>query len=118
MGIQTVLDTVGFEQLLTDAELVLTGEGKLDEQSLRGKVILGVTRYAKKAGVPVFAFAGALAGEALPFYEAGLTAMFSINRAPLPYKEAVRYSAENLTQAVQNAMRAYLAGKTSGEAAW
>jgi len=113
MGIDAVLDTVGFERILQEAGLVLTGEGKLDGQSLRGKVIVGVTRYAAKAGVPVFAFAGALVGDSRPFYDAGLTAMFSINRAPLPYEEAVPHSAENLAEVVQNAVRCYLAGRNA-----
>ncbi|NCB05668.1 MAG: glycerate kinase, partial [Clostridia bacterium] len=57
-GIETVLDTVHFEERIAGADFVITGEGKLDSQSLRGKVVIGVARRAKKACVPVFAVVG------------------------------------------------------------
>ena len=55
MGIETVLDTVEFDKVAKDARLVFTGEGRLDGQSVRGKVVAGVGRRAKAAGVPVVA---------------------------------------------------------------
>jgi glycerate kinase len=58
MGIETVLDTVRFDSLLSGADMVFTGEGKIDTQSLRGKVVIGVARRARKAGVPVTVIAG------------------------------------------------------------
>ena len=53
MGIETVLELVDFDRLATDADLVITGEGRLDSQSLRGKVVIGVAHRAKRLGVPV-----------------------------------------------------------------
>ena len=53
MGIETVLDTVGFDQTIGDAALILPGEGKIDGQSLRGKVVIGVARRAARQGTPV-----------------------------------------------------------------
>jgi len=57
-GIELVLELVGFDAVLTGADLVVTGEGSLDEQSLRGKVPVGVAAAARRAGVPVVAVCG------------------------------------------------------------
>ena len=54
-GIETVLDLAGFDEKLRGADLVLTGEGRLDRQSLRGKVVAGVARRCRQAGVPAVA---------------------------------------------------------------
>jgi glycerate kinase len=51
-GIETVLDAAEFEHAAADADIVFTGEGKLDTQSLRGKVVIGVARRAKKLASP------------------------------------------------------------------
>ena len=56
-GIDVVLDTVGFDELAADADMIFTGEGRLDSQSLRGKVISGIGRRAKAAGVPAVVIA-------------------------------------------------------------
>ncbi len=111
MGIEVVLDAVGFERYLRDADLVLTGEGKFDGQSLRGKVVIGVSRRAKQARVPVLAFAGCLADDTRQAYGQGVTAAFSINRAPLPFEEAILRSSFNLTATVEDAVRCFLAGR-------
>ena len=58
MGIQTVLDTVRFDEIIGDADYILTGEGKLDSQSLRGKVVIGIAERAKKQGRSVIAVVG------------------------------------------------------------
>ncbi len=57
-GVEVVLDLVGFDDALTGADLVVTGEGSLDAQSLRGKAPMGVVRRARAAGVPVVAVCG------------------------------------------------------------
>lgn len=106
MGIETVLDAVGFDALLADAGLVLTGEGRLDSQSLRGKVVVGVARRARKQGVPVFAVVGDVAQGAEAAYLEGVTAIFSINRVAVPYKEAKKRAPDDLRQTVENLMRA------------
>ena len=61
MGIETVLDTVGFDALLPGATAVLTGEGRIDCQSLRGKVVIGIAHRARQARVPVVAVVGDVA---------------------------------------------------------
>ena len=105
MGIETVLDTVHFENMIKDADMILTGEGKLDGQSLRGKVIAGVTRRAKKAGVPVVAVVGGIGEGAEEAYKEGLSAMFSINRMPIDFSLARLDAKSNLALAVDNIMR-------------
>jgi glycerate kinase len=76
MGIETVLDTVGFDKLLETSDLVLTGEGKIDGQSLRGKVVIGVARRAKKANVPVVAVVGDIGDDIEGAYDEGVSAIF------------------------------------------
>ena len=100
-----VLDTLHFEELLTEADLVFTGEGRIDSQSAQGKVISGVASRAKKAGVPVVALVGEIGPGFEALYGQGLTAVFSINRAPQPFSESRRHAGENLALAVENIAR-------------
>ena len=79
---------VGFDALLADADLVLTGEGRIDAQSTQGKVVGGVARRARARGVPVFALVGDIADDAYGAYDAGVSAMLSINRLAIPRAEA------------------------------
>lgn len=95
-GIQTVLDTVRFDELLEGADLVFTGEGKLDSQSLHGKVVIGVAQRAQKAGVPVIAVVGDIGDSIEEAYDLGVTAVFSINRVAVPYTQAKSRSRSDL----------------------
>lgn len=103
MGIETVLDLTGFDAQAADADLVITGEGKLDSQSLRGKVVIGVARRAKKANVPVAALVGASETEIEGAYAEGVAGVFPINPAPKTFDEVkgecrknLRFTARNL----------------------
>lgn len=90
-GTEMVLDATGFDRLLHGCHLVLTGEGRLDGQTTRGKVISGVVRRAAAAGVPVIALAGGIAEEAeARLKEIGLTAAFSIVDGPCTVEEAMK----------------------------
>ena len=104
MGIQTVLDTVGFDELVQGAKLVFTGEGRLDSQSLRGKVIDGVAKRAKMHGVPVVAVVGAVSEGADEIYDLGVCAVFTTNHAPVPFEVAKLHSHENLRRTARNLM--------------
>ena len=88
MGIETVLDTVHFDRLLSGADMVFTGEGKIDSQSARGKVVSGVALRTAAAGVPLIAVVGDIGDGAGALYEKGVSAIFSINRVAVPYEEA------------------------------
>lgn len=105
MGIETVLDTVGFEIMLRGADVVFTGEGKMDSQSLRGKVVIGVSRRAQKAGVPVVVVAGGLDEGAEKAYDLGVSAVFSINRLPQDFSVSREHSEENMRFAMGNILR-------------
>ncbi|MBQ3258046.1 MAG: glycerate kinase [Oscillospiraceae bacterium] len=106
MGIQTVLDVVKFEELAADCDYVITGEGKLDSQSLRGKVVIGVAQRAKALDKPVIAIVGgaedAQVGEA---YDIGVTAVFPINRLPQDFSVSRYHSEDNLRYTADNMMR-------------
>ena len=106
MGIDTVLKTVNFEDIISDADVIFTGEGKIDTQSLRGKVVIGVARTAKKAGVPVIAVVGGAEGDMSTAYEHGVSAVFSINRLPQDFSISRNFSKENLAFTMDNLLRA------------
>ena len=104
MGIETVLDLTGFDEKIKDADLVITGEGKLDSQSLRGKVVIGVARRAKKANVPVVALVGASETEIADAYGEGVSGVFPINPEPKPFEEVRTDSEKNLRFTARNLM--------------
>ncbi|NLZ70010.1 MAG: glycerate kinase [Clostridiaceae bacterium] len=117
-GIDVLLDTVGFDDLLTDCDAVFTGEGRVDGQTLGGKAVLGVARRSKARGVPVIVVAGDLPEisatetadaevglEAL--YEAGVTAMFSINRQARDFVAVRHKSASNLAATMAAILRVW-----------
>ncbi len=79
-GIDLLLDTCGFDEMLQGSDIVLTGEGKIDWQSAHGKVPVGIARRAKKANVPCIALCGAIGDGAEAVYEQGITAIFSAVR--------------------------------------
>ncbi|MDD3902807.1 MAG: glycerate kinase [Sphaerochaeta sp.] len=105
MGIETVLETVNFDTLLKKADLVLTGEGKIDGQSLRGKVVIGVSRRAKKANVPVIAVVGDIGDDVEGAYEEGVSAIFSINRLAVDFKIAKKRATLDMEKTIDNLMR-------------
>lgn len=105
MGIETVLDTVGFDSLLQGADLVFTGEGKIDDQSLRGKVVIGVARRTKKVGVPLIAVVGDIGDHIEAAYSEGVSAVFSINRVAVDFSEAKKRSKSDMALTIDNLMR-------------
>lgn len=111
MGIDAVLDAVGFDSLLPGTDMVFTGEGKIDSQSARGKVVSGVAARCRKAGVPVVAVVGQIGQGFEEMYQQGLTAVFSINRAAQPFAESRFHAGENLALAMENIARLLAAGR-------
>ena len=83
-GIDAVLDVTGFDRQLEGADLVITGEGRIDSLSAGGKVISGVARRTRAKGIPLIAIAGGIADSAGAVYDIGVSAMFSTDRAALP----------------------------------
>jgi glycerate kinase len=77
-GIAEILDLIDFDRRIAGADLVITGEGSLDEQSLAGKAPVGVARAAAKAGIPVVAVAGRLQLSVARLREAGISAAYAL----------------------------------------
>ena len=86
-GSDAFLDAIGFEEKAAKANLIITGEGRIDGQSLSGKLVVGIARRAKRLGVPVIALVGD-ALECAKVYEEGVSAVFSTNRRAVPFSEA------------------------------
>ena len=104
-GIETILDTVGFDELLADCDFVYTGEGRIDGQSLRGKAVLGIAERAKRKDVKVLAFVGDIGDDIETAYNKGVTGIFSINRVAVPYEEAKRRAERDLELTLDNILR-------------
>ena len=106
-GIGLVADACGLADALAGAGLVLTGEGRLDGQSIHGKVPVGVARLAREAGVPVVALCGTLGPGWHAVYEHGIDAVFPIAPGPVPLAEALRNAPENLERTAHNIARVW-----------
>lgn len=106
-GIEIVLDTVKFSEKIHDADLIFTGEGKFDRQSLMGKVADGVASRAKKFRVPVVVIAGSVGDDIddETMQAAGISAAFSICPEPCTLADAQKRSKEFLFRAMKNILR-------------
>ena len=106
-GIDTVLDFIEFEKLSKNADIIFTGEGKIDSQSLRGKVVIGIAQRAKKQNIPVIAVVGTIGEGADGAYDMGVSSIFSINRQAVDFEKSKYCSAENLEKTMDSILRFY-----------
>ena len=111
MGIDGLLDIIDFESILAGADLVLTGEGRIDPQSMRGKTVIGVARRASKCGVPTIAVVGDIADGIESAYDLGVSAIFSINRVAMERKLIKLRAKSDMEATVENIIRAVKAVK-------
>jgi len=88
-GIDLVIEETGLEEHVKNADMVITGEGRLDGQSYMGKVPVGVAKLAKKYNKPVIAFSGCVTKDAVLCNEYGIDAFFPILRTPCTLQEAM-----------------------------
>ena len=95
-GVELVAELSGLAQALVGADLLITGEGRLDAQSLHGKTPVGVARLARAAGVPVIALAGSLGEGYQRMYEVGIEAAFSLAPGPISLEQACATAAAEL----------------------
>ena len=111
-GTELVMDAVGLENFIRESAVVVTGEGRLDGQSVMGKVPVGVARLAKKHGKTVFAFGGGVTRDAVTCHEYGIDAIFPSVRMPVTLDEAMQpdEAKRNLEEAVREAFEAFKAG--------
>jgi glycerate kinase len=110
-GIDLVLDVVKLKETLAHADLVLTAEGQIDDQTRFNKAPAGVARMAKDAGVPCIAICGSVGREIQSLHGIGINAVFSICSGPQSLDEAMRDAGELLARCTEQVVRAFLAGR-------
>ncbi|WIH05061.1 glycerate kinase [Xanthomonas translucens pv. graminis] len=113
-GADIVAEALGLDALLADADLVITGEGRLDGQSVHGKTPLGVARIARRHGKPVVAIAGGLGAGADLLHAHGIGAMFGAVQRACTLEQALAEAAANLRMAARNVAEAISIGRSLG----
>lgn len=114
-GIKTVLELANFREKLDWADLVITGEGKIDSQSVLGKVISGISQMAKEKNIPVIAVSGAIEYGAEVIYDKGVSTMEAAVCKTMQLDEAVRNADTLVENAVERVMRAVRIGQKISE---
>lgn len=104
-GIECVLDMVGFDAMLEGTDLVITGEGRIDSQSVHGKVISGIARRTKPRNIPLIALVGGIDEDAAVGYDLGVTAMFGIDRSAQDFGEFAPRSAVYYQRTLEDILR-------------
>jgi glycerate kinase len=104
-GILIMTEAAGLEEKIRDADLVITGEGRTDFQTAYGKVPVGISRLAKKYGVPVICLSGGLGQGTEALYQEGITGLFSIADGPMSLEEAMKNTNGLLAKAAENLIR-------------
>ena len=112
-GVETVLDLIGFDEHVRDVDLVITGEGNMDEQSAAGKAPVGVARRAKRYGKPVVAVVGGRADNLDAVYERGIDLVLPVCRKPMGLELALdpQEAITNLICAGEATAQAYDLGR-------
>lgn len=104
-GVDIVIEATGLEEKISDADLVITGEGMIDYQTQYGKTPYGVAQIAKKHNIPVVAIVGSVGHNAEVLYELGFNGIFSIINRPMTLGDAVSECAELLEKTSESLMR-------------
>ncbi|SUO91353.1 glycerate kinase [Suttonella indologenes] len=113
-GVQMVIEAVDLAAAIADADIVVTGEGRMDGQSVHGKTPIGVAKLAKSAGKPVIAIVGSLREDYPAVYEAGIDAVFPIIRQINSLENTLQAGRENLISTAENVARLWqIAGKNA-----
>ena len=107
-GIQLVLNVLNFTDVVEQAEVVFTGEGKFDAQSAYGKVPVGIARVCRGLGIPVIVLAGTVTLDSEALHEEGITASFSILNQPMSLKEAMARTAALVEFQAAQVMRLWM----------
>jgi len=110
-GIDIVIQATNLVEHLKDADLVFTGEGRLDSQTARGKVPTGVAKRAKEFGLPVIAIAGEILDDYHVVYEHGIDAVLSIAPGPISLSQSMAKAEKLITDTAERAIRLFLCGK-------
>ena len=110
-GIDMVCEVLNFDEMLRDADLVITGEGRADRSTIFNKAPAGVARHAQAHGVPTLLLAGSLGPGYEELYDHSLAAVICIADRPMSFEQSLSRSAELLENAARNATRLFLAGR-------
>lgn len=118
-GVDVILELVGLSEKLAGAQLVLTGEGRIDRQTAFGKAPAGVAAAARARDIPCIAIAGSVGDGLGDLHAIGIDAAFSLCPGPLSLADAMADGARYLAAATEQAVRGFLAGRTdrAGETA-
>ena len=95
-GIDMVLEHIHIDDYFNNVDLVITGEGRIDGQTLRGKAPIGIAKRAKQQHIPCIAVAGAVTGDIQALKEVGIVACFSVLTQPCSLNEALQDASKNV----------------------
>jgi glycerate kinase len=111
-GVDLVADLVGLANKIQDADLVLTGEGRIDQQTRYGKVPFGVARIAKEFHIPVFAIAGQIGHGVRELHKCGIDGILSIADGPMALEDAIKNADILVENAAEELVRIFFTGAT------
>jgi glycerate kinase len=94
-GVDVIMESVGFDKILTDSTLVITGEGCIDAQTIHGKAPVGVARAAKRHGIPVVVIAGSIGTGVESVYQHGIDAVYSVINSVCSIEDAYQFARYN-----------------------
>ena len=104
-GIDLMLELTGFDAQIKGADFIITGEGKIDDQTVHGKLISGIARHAHKQNIPVIALCGTLDTDIDSIGKLGLFAVFSIQSSPGTLENALKRTPRDLMLTTFNVRR-------------
>ncbi|CAQ87845.1 glycerate kinase [Escherichia fergusonii] len=115
-GIEIVTDALNLDECVADADLVITGEGRIDSQTIHGKVPVGVAKIAKRYHKPVIGIAGSLTADVGVVHQHGLDAVFSVIYSVCSLDDALENAAENVRLTARNIAATIKIGQTVNSA--
>jgi glycerate kinase len=110
-GIEIMIEIVKLEQAIKDADLVITGEGKIDSQTIYGKTPIGVAKIAKKYNIPVIAVAAIISDDADIVHQYGISSLISVSGQPMRLEDTVPNKVSLIKNSIKQSMMAIKTGK-------
>lgn len=110
-GVEVIIQATGLIEHLKGAELVFTGEGRIDSQTASGKTPVGVARRAKEFGLPVIAIAGEIGDGYQAVFKQGIDSVFSIARGPISLSQSLSVAEELTADTAERVMRLFICGR-------
>ncbi len=107
-GVDLIFDLLNLPEKLSGADLVLTGEGQIDSQTVFGKAPGAVGLAAQAQGIPCFAIAGSIGKNLEPLHQSGINAIFALCPGPISLAESMKFAKENVARVTEQIIRAFL----------